>query len=572
MMNFRKLIFSICFGIATVTGLSQGFIHPLAIQETENTLIYFMNQDKEVLPADFTYAYKRVAERKRKKKPYRVVDYFPDGSVQMETWMEFPDPISNRYENSYITFYPSGDTNTYIEYDGKSKNGRCRTFYASGQLKLKGEYLNNKPLGLWKSYYESGALKEEGVYLQGEKHGVWDSYHEIGNKSASGMYVKGKKHGKWEQYHSTGDYAVVNHYIDGELNGPSKWRYTSGNASEYGEYVNGKKNGEWNAFFEDAEKKSIAFYEDGVLEGNYLVLGDNREELTVGEMHSNLFTGISQVFSSGDVVLIESYYTEGEAEKQAFYYPDGSPKRVDKLAHDGVKSICYNTAGNEMPCEFESYSLPNANKDLESEIAQSMEYAHVKNYSPRGVYAFDVDTKGKVANPRVVESANADYDVIALDEISRLIWNPGTEAAMKAVFSNHMVVHFDEICKVKFGEFYLNDSLLFKDVIGHDPALDLPDEYPSFRVGMTGLTEYMESEINYPEAAKNENVRGICITKFAIEPSGVLSEIEIVGSVHPLLDYEAVRFLEDMPSWNPGTRSGAPIKIYNHLPIRFTLN
>lgn len=556
----------------SLSGFSQGYIHPLAIQENENKLVYFMNADKEILPEGVSYQYKRIAERKNKRKPYHVVDYFASGAKELETVMEYPDPISTRYQDRFVSYYESGDTNVFCTYKDNVKQGVYRAFYPSGQLKHAGKYFHGKASGVWKSYFENGAVKEVGNYMQGEKHGGWETFHPGGHMSSVGTYINGKKHGKWEHFYSTGEIHMVYNYVNGEPVGSVKGRYPSGEASEYGDYVDGKKHGEWNTFFENAEKKSIVSYEKGVLEGNYLILGDNKEELTVGEMHSNLFTGFSQVFSSGGVVLIDNYYTEGEVAKQAFYYPDGSPKRVDKLAHDGVKSICYNTAGNEAPCEFESYSLPYANKDLESEVAKAMEYARVKNYSPRGVYAFDVDTKGKVVNSRVVESANADYDAIALDELSRLMWNPGTEAAMKAVFSNHMVVHFDEICKVKFGEFYLNDSVLFKDVIGHDPSLDLPDQHPSFRVGMKGLTEYMESEINYPEAAKNENVRGICIAKFAVEPSGVLSELEIVGSVHPLLDYEAVRFLEDMPAWIPGTRSGDPIKIYNHLPIRFTLN
>lgn len=572
MMNFRRLISTLCICVFAFAGYTQEFVHPLAIQETENTLIYFMNQDKEVVPSSVTYAYKRVAERKRKKKPYHVIDYFPNGSVEMETWMEHPDPISNRYEKLYVTFYSSGDSNTFIQYEGKSKHGKCRTFYPSGELKLNGQYLNDKPSGLWKTYYESGALKEEGSYLQGQKHGVWDSYHEIGNKSLTGNYVKGKKQGQWEQFHSTGDVAMVNDYKDGVLEGPIKGRYTTGRASEYGEYVNGKKQGEWNTFFENADKKSIKFYEEGVLEGNYMVLSDQNEELTSGEMYSNLFTGFGKILSASGAVLMEKYYAEGEVEKQVYYNEDGPPKRIDKLAHDGIKSICYDRSGNETACEQESYVLPHANRDLESDLEKAIAYAHIENYAPRGVYAFDVNTEGNVSNARVVESANADYDAIALEQLNRLSWEPGIEAAEKAVFSNHLVVQFGEKCEATFGDFYLNDSLLFKDVISHDPSLDMPDEYPSFRVGMQGLSEYMAAEIKYPETAKNEGVRGICIAKFAVEPSGVLSEIEIVGSVHPLLDYEAVRFLENMPKWIPGTRAGEPIKMYNHLPIRFTLN
>lgn len=572
MKDLKEGIFIVCFSCLAIVGLSQDYVHPLAIEESENTLVYYMNQDKEIIPADISYSYKRVAERKRKKKPYHVLDYFPNGAIEMETWMDFPDPVSNRYQKGYVSYFQSGDTNVFFQYDDQRKNGKHLAFYKSGQLKQSGQYIDGKKSGFWQSYYESGTKKEEGVYLQGSKHGVWDAYHEVGNKSSSGMYVKGKKEGKWEQYHSTGDYAVVNHYVNGELNGPYKGRYTTGSASEFGEYVKGKKQGEWNTFFENADKKSVMYYENGILEGNYMVLGDNKDELTVGEMYSNLFTGFGQVLSPEGDLIIAKYYTEGEVGKRVYYNSGGSMKRVDKLEHDGLKSTCYDTSGNETTCAFESFLLPHGNKDFESELASSLEYKRYKNYTPRGVYGFDVDTDGIVQNPQVVESANSDYDAMVLEKIRMLKWNPGFEAATRAVFSNHVVIHFDEVCKVSFGEFYLNDSLLLKDAVSHNPELDLPDHYPSFRVGMTGLTEYMADELKYPEMAKNEGVSGICITKFAIEPSGVLSEIEVVGSVHPLLDYESIRFLENMPTWIPGTRAGRKIKMYNHLPIRFTLN
>ena len=89
---------------------------------------------------------------------------------------------------------------------------------------------------------------------------------------------------------------------------------------------------------------------------------------------------------------------------------------------------------------------------------------------------------------------------------------------------------------------------------------------------MQGLIEYMAAETKYPEEAKNEGIKGICVAKFAVEPSGIISELEMVRTVHPLLDYESVRLIEEMPNWIPGTTNGKKTKTYQHLPIRFTLN
>jgi len=571
-MKISRLTLTCIFISLYSLALSQDFIHPLAIQESENELVYFMNEDKEIIPEGLPYSYKREAIRKKSKKPYRVIDYYPNGAVEMKTWMSHPDPISKRYQQGFVSFFQNGDTNIFIEYKDQRKNGEFRAYYESGQLKRYGRFINGKTSGAWKSFFETGLPKDVGIYFQGEKHGVWISYHEVGSKSSSGMYVKGKKQGKWEQYHSKGQLYSVSYYENGELNGPYEERYVTGIVSEFGEYENGKKQAEWNTFNEDADLKSVMHYENDVLDGDYMVLSENKLELITGQMIKNKFTGVSHVFTSAGDLIMDKFYTNGVIKRQIYYNPDGSVQRKETLENYGFKPNCFDTSGNEIACEFDSYSLPYANKDLESELAEIIDYSPVGNYAPRGVYAFDVDTEGKIENSRIVESANADYDSIALEKIQTLSWNPGVEDATKAVFSNHAVIHFDQVCQVNFGEFYLNDTALLKDALSHNPEFDFPDQYPSFRVGMNGLSEYMAAELKYPEMAKNEGLSGICIAKFAIEPSGVLSEIEVDGSVHPMLDYESIRFLENMPEWIPGIKTGRKTKMYNYLPIRFTLN
>jgi protein TonB len=39
---------------------------------------------------------------------------------------------------------------------------------------------------------------------------------------------------------------------------------------------------------------------------------------------------------------------------------------------------------------------------------------------------------------------------------------------------------------------------------------------------------------------------------FRIDTTGVINKIKVLKSVHPLLDSEAVRVVNNMPAWRPG--------------------
>ena len=52
------------------------------------------------------------------------------------------------------------------------------------------------------------------------------------------------------------------------------------------------------------------------------------------------------------------------------------------------------------------------------------------------------------------------------------------------------------------------------------------------------------------------------IAKFIVEKDGSISNVQVVRSVHPLLDKQAVDVLMRMPKWNPGKHNGQPARIW----------
>ncbi|MBO4850926.1 MAG: energy transducer TonB [Prevotella sp.] len=94
---------------------------------------------------------------------------------------------------------------------------------------------------------------------------------------------------------------------------------------------------------------------------------------------------------------------------------------------------------------------------------------------------------------------------------------------------------------------------------------------PSFPGGQQALIKYLNDNIKYPEQAKKDSISGRVVVGFFVETDGSITEPKVVRSVHPLLDEEALRVVNLMPKWEPGSQNGTPARIKYNLPIIFKM-
>lgn len=99
-----------------------------------------------------------------------------------------------------------------------------------------------------------------------------------------------------------------------------------------------------------------------------------------------------------------------------------------------------------------------------------------------------------------------------------------------------------------------------------------PDTAASFPGGMEALQQFLITETTYPKKAQKKNIQGRVLVEFIIDKSGKVTEVNVIQSVHPLLDAEAVRVCEAMPQWKPAYKDGQPVKCYYNLPFNFALS
>ena len=77
---------------------------------------------------------------------------------------------------------------------------------------------------------------------------------------------------------------------------------------------------------------------------------------------------------------------------------------------------------------------------------------------------------------------------------------------------------------------------------------------PQFPGGDKALMEFLKKEVRQPDEAKD--VKGRVVISVTVETSGELTHFEVLRSVHPALDKEALRVAKMMPKWIPGSIYG----------------
>lgn len=94
-------------------------------------------------------------------------------------------------------------------------------------------------------------------------------------------------------------------------------------------------------------------------------------------------------------------------------------------------------------------------------------------------------------------------------------------------------------------------------------------EYPG---GMGEFMKFIAQHIQYPADALQAKLQGRVIARFVVREDGSVSDIEILRSISPSLDAEAIRVLKLMPKWKPGTQRGKAVAVKYTVPVTFRLD
>lgn len=105
-----------------------------------------------------------------------------------------------------------------------------------------------------------------------------------------------------------------------------------------------------------------------------------------------------------------------------------------------------------------------------------------------------------------------------------------------------------------------------------EDVFTIVESMPEFPGGQKGLFDYLRNSLKYPMKAKDNGIQGTVFVNFVIGSNGLVRDVKVIRGVHKLLDDEALRVVQLMPEWAPGTQKGKVVSVSYNLPIKFTLS
>lgn len=236
---------------------------------------------------------------------------------------------------------------------------------------------------------------------------------------------------------------------------------------------------------------------------------------------------------------LSNVMVHGDNPLLVFTFEDSTELNIQgkQLNYDGMPDFDY-----FKPCGLTPENINSINA-LNGEEAQALYGERGSN----GAILFGV--KGKTAKD--VFSALSDYAV-----------ETGSEEPLKVNLKRPAGI--DEIQAVAFGKPAPKSE-------EEGEIFQVVEELPMYAGGMQELMKYLQMNIRYPKEAQERGLQGRVIVQFVVNKDGSICNEQVVKSVDPQLDAEAIRIIRSMPNWIPGKQRGEPVRVRFTLPVTFRL-
>lgn len=105
-------------------------------------------------------------------------------------------------------------------------------------------------------------------------------------------------------------------------------------------------------------------------------------------------------------------------------------------------------------------------------------------------------------------------------------------------------------------------------------VFDVTDNPPSFPGGSVALTKFLNQNIIFPKSAEGKQINGKVTIRFIVDENGKVSNVTVKKGIPdcPECDREALRVVQNIPSFIPATLNGKNVASTYALPITFKTN
>lgn len=97
------------------------------------------------------------------------------------------------------------------------------------------------------------------------------------------------------------------------------------------------------------------------------------------------------------------------------------------------------------------------------------------------------------------------------------------------------------------------------------------EQMPVYPGGEEELMNYISKNLIYPASALRDGIQGKVICRFIVTSRGRIEKSEVVRSLDPYCDKEALRVLRSLPVFIPGKQNGVNVSVWYTLPVVFKI-
>lgn len=115
------------------------------------------------------------------------------------------------------------------------------------------------------------------------------------------------------------------------------------------------------------------------------------------------------------------------------------------------------------------------------------------------------------------------------------------------------------------------DSSVFQYEDEKEEVVLIPEIYPEFPGGESGMLKYLAENIKFTRMAIDGNISGKVYVEFIVGKNGKVREVKLVRGLGFGLDEVALGAIENMPKWKPGRQNGERVGVKYTIPVNFIL-
>ena len=102
-----------------------------------------------------------------------------------------------------------------------------------------------------------------------------------------------------------------------------------------------------------------------------------------------------------------------------------------------------------------------------------------------------------------------------------------------------------------------------------DSIYAVVEKMPQFSGGEGELLTFIHKSLHYTPIEEEHGIPGRVVVRFMVTKTGAIDNVEILRSLDPACDKEAVRVVKLLPNFIPGEQNGKKVAVWYTLQVSF---